>query len=45
MRSLPTPTRPQVHLRVVSIELLCTAMFSEALKAHPHNELRSFAGA
>jgi hypothetical protein len=40
MRSLPTPTRPQVRLRVVSIELLCTAMFSEALKAHPHNELR-----
>ena len=33
MRSLPTPTRPQVRLRVVSIELLCAAMSSEALKA------------
>ena len=40
MRSLPTPTRPQVRLRVVSIELLCAAMSSEALKAPPHNELR-----
>ena len=33
MRSLPSPTRPQVRLRVVSIELLCAAMSSEALKA------------
>ena len=40
MRSLPSPTRPQVRLRVVSIELLCAAMSSEALKAPPHNELR-----